>query len=71
MEIPKVNKLEIDEMLEKSEITAEVLKIVFTIQKFDDYTKEDAAQELIKLLHYMGYLTEPLEIKKRGVKNEH
>lgn len=64
MKAPNVNDLDTDQMLTRSEITAGILRVVYSIQYVDDYTKEDASQALINLLDSMAYLDEPLEIKK-------
>lgn len=64
MKAPNINALDIDQMLTRTEITAGILRVVYSIQYVDDYTKEDASQALINLLDSMTYLDGPLEIKK-------
>lgn len=46
-----INDLNIDEMLIKAETTVAVLRVVYNLQEVDDYTKEDAAQELMDFLY--------------------
>ncbi|MFZ3577488.1 hypothetical protein [Virgibacillus sp. DJP39] len=60
MKAPKVNELNIDEMLTKAETLVGVLRVVYGLQNIEDYTKKDAAEELIKFLDRMGYLEDPL-----------
>jgi hypothetical protein len=70
MIVPSINELKIDDMLTKAEITVGILRVVHGLHLIEDYTKENAAQDLIKLLSEMGYLDEPLEIKKEIDKND-
>lgn len=62
MKAPKVNELDVDQMLTRAEVTTEVLRVVYALQYVEDYTKENAAQDLIKFLHHMAYLEDPLAI---------
>jgi hypothetical protein len=63
MREPNVNELDLDSMLERAEITTGILRVVHALHEINDYTKEHAAQELIKVLNDLGYLQDPLEIK--------
>ncbi|MEK5100933.1 hypothetical protein MKX83_02920 [Cytobacillus sp. FSL M8-0252] len=56
MQVPKVNELNLDSMLERAEITTGILRVVYALQEIKDYTKENAVQELIEVLHDRGYL---------------
>ncbi|MFC7061656.1 hypothetical protein ACFQIC_07260 [Halobacillus seohaensis] len=42
--------MNINELLDRSTITTEVLTIVWNLQEDDNYTKEDAVQDLLDLL---------------------
>ncbi|MBD7939462.1 hypothetical protein H9655_20685 [Cytobacillus sp. Sa5YUA1] len=56
MQAPKVNELDLDSMLERAEITTGILRVVYALQEIKDYTKENAAQELLEVLNDRGYL---------------
>ncbi|RDW15960.1 hypothetical protein [Oceanobacillus chungangensis] len=64
MQEPNVKELNLEEMLSRSEITVGILRVVYALQEVKDYTKENVAQDLIKVLSDMGYLGDPLEVKK-------
>lgn len=64
MKSPNVKDLNTDAMLERSEVTTGILRAVHALKNIDDYKKEDAANELVRLLCDRGYLDHPLEIKE-------
>lgn len=57
-------------MLTRSEVTVGILRVIYALREINDYTKENAAQELIKVLNDLGYLGDPLEMRNRSYYNE-
>jgi DNA-directed RNA polymerase specialized sigma54-like protein len=65
MRSPNVKELDINEMVIKAQTASGVLRVIYNLLEIEDYTKEDGAQDLINFLSDMGYLDEPLELRKR------
>jgi len=53
-----INNLNIDEMLLKAETAVSVLRVVYNLQEVDDYTKENATQDLVDFLYANEMLNE-------------
>ena len=62
--------MDILNVIGEKELTADVLKIVVQLLEEDpeDYTREDAAQSLLQLLHQRGLVTGRLELDGVNIK---
>lgn len=45
-----------EELLDRSETLTEILKVIHSIEDDKNYTKQDAANDLMKFLKLKGYL---------------
>jgi len=53
-----IDKLNLDEMLLRAEMTTGILQVIYALKEVDDYSKDDAAEQLLKLLDENELLTE-------------
>lgn len=65
MKARNVKELDLDAMLDRAKITAAILEIAYNLQEVEDYTRENAAQDLIQFLADLDYLEEVKKQNKR------